>query len=153
LIYVDTSALLKLVKDDEAEGPSLRAYLAGETEPRLVSSALLAVEARRGMLRARPDGLPKVDLLLADVAQISISDAVIESASRLPDPLLRSLDAIHLATALMIRDDVETVLTYDSRLRTAAEAHGFPTAAPGLMQVTATPPPQSSTAATPNAAE
>jgi predicted nucleic acid-binding protein len=152
LIYVDTSALLKLAKDDEIEGPALRAYLAGEAEPKLVSSALLAVEARRGMLRVRPDGLPKVDLLLADVDQIGISDAVIESASRLPDPLLRSLDAIHLATALMIRDDVEIVLTYDVRLREAAEAHGLATAAPGLIQTTTTPA-QSRTAATPNAAE
>jgi predicted nucleic acid-binding protein len=151
LIYVDTSALLKLVKDDEAEGPALRAYLAAEPEPRLVSSALLAVEARRGMLRVRPDGLPKVDLLLADVAQISISDAVIESASRLPDPLLRSLDAIHLATALMIHDDIDVVLTYDARLREAATAHGLPTAAPGLIQ-DATTPTTSSAAATPNAA-
>jgi hypothetical protein len=65
--------------------------------------------------------------------------------------MLRSLDAIHLATALLIRDDVETVLTYDARLRDAAEAHGLPTAAPGLVQVTGTPQP-SSTAATPNAA-
>jgi predicted nucleic acid-binding protein len=130
LIYVDTSALLKLVKDDEAEGPALRAYLEAIAEPRLVSSSLLAVEARRGMLRVRPDGVPKVDLLLAGVAKIGISDAVVENASRLPGPLLRSLDAIHLATALLIRDDVETVLTYDVRLREAAEAHGLPTAAP-----------------------
>jgi uncharacterized protein len=150
LIYVDTSALLKLVKDDEAEGSSLRAFLAAETEPQLVSSALLAVEARRGVLRVRPDGIPKVDLLLAGVAQISISDAVIESASRLPEPPLRSLDAIHLATALMIRDDIDILLTYDVRLREAAEAHGLPTAAPGLIQ--ATTPAQSSTAAAPNAA-
>jgi predicted nucleic acid-binding protein len=152
LIYVDTSALLKLVKDDEAEGPALRAYLERTAEPELVSSALLAVEARRGMLRVRPDGLPKVDLLLADIAQIGISDAVVENASRLPGPLLRSLDAIHLATALLIRDDVETVLTYDARLRDAAEAHGLATAAPGQIQVITTPAP-SSTAATPNAAE
>lgn len=152
MIYVDTSALLKLVKDDEAEGPALRAYLEKTTAPRLVSSALLAVEARRGVLRVRPDGLPKVDLLLAEVAQIGISDAVVESASRLPDPLLRSLDAIHLATALLIRDDVEAVLTYDTRLRAAAEAHGLPTAAPGLTAVNSTPAP-SNPAATANAAE
>jgi uncharacterized protein len=152
LIYVDTSALLKLVKDDEAEGPALRAHLEGMAEPRLVSSTLLAVEARRGMLRIRPEGLSKVDLLLTEVAQVSISDAVIEAASRLPDPLLRSLDAIHLATALLVRDDIEAMLTYDDRLRKAAEAHGLPTAAPGLAQATTTPAP-SSTAAAPNAAE
>lgn len=152
MIYLDTSALLKLVKDDEIEGPALRAYLEGTTEPQLVSSALLAVEARRGMLRVRPDGLPMVDLLLAEVDQIGISDAVIEHASRLPDPLLRSLNAIHLATALLIRDDIENMLTYDARLRDAAEARGLPTAAPGLAPITATPTP-SSPAAAPNAAE
>jgi predicted nucleic acid-binding protein len=152
LIYVDTSALLKLVKDDEAEAPALRAYLEGTAEPQLVSSALLAVEARRGMLRVRPEGLPKVDLLLAQVHQISISEAVVESASRLPGPMLRSLDAIHLATALLIREDVETVLAYDARLRDAAAAHGLPTAAPGLIQTAATPA-ASSAAAPPNAAE
>jgi uncharacterized protein len=152
LIYLDTSALLKLVKDDEAEGPALRYHLAGAAEPQLVSSTLLAVEARRGMLRTRPDGLSKVDLLLAEVSQVGITDAVIESASRLPDPLLRSLDAIHLATALLIREDVEVMLTYDVRLRAAAEAHGLPTAAPGLSDATTTPTP-SSTAAAPNAAE
>jgi uncharacterized protein len=130
LIYVDTSALLKLVKADEDEGPALRAYLADATEPRLVSSTLLAVEARRGMLRARPDGLPKVDLLLADVAQIGISDAVTECAGRLPDPMLRSLDAIHLATVLLVRDDVDVLLSYDDRLVAAAKAHGIPTASP-----------------------
>jgi predicted nucleic acid-binding protein len=130
LIYVDTSALLKLVKDDEAEAPALRAYLADATEPRLVSSTLLAVEARRGMLRVRPDGLPKVNLLLADIAQIGISDAVIESASRLHDSTLRSLDAIHLATALLVRDDLDVLLSYDERLVAAAKAHDIPTAGP-----------------------
>ncbi|MEK6439009.1 hypothetical protein [Pseudonocardia sp. T1-2H] len=65
---MDTSALLELVKDDEAEGPALRADIAGTAEPCLVSSALLTVEARRGMLRVRPPGPPKLDLLLADVA-------------------------------------------------------------------------------------
>ncbi|GAA5126340.1 type II toxin-antitoxin system VapC family toxin [Pseudonocardia adelaidensis] len=152
MIYLDTSALLKLVEDDEAEGPALRAHLEGKAGVGLVSSALLAVEARRGVLRIRPEGLSKVDLILSEVAQVSISDAVIESASRLPDPLLRSLDAIHLATALLIRDDVETVLTYDLRLRRAAEAHGLPVAAPGLARATTTPTP-SNTAAAPNAAE
>jgi len=130
LIYIDTSALLKLVKTDEAEGPALRAYLQGTAEPRLASSALLAIEARRGMLRGRPDGLPKVDLLLAEVTRIDISDAVIERASRLPDPLLRSLDSIHLATALLVREELDVLLSYDDRLLAAAKDHGIPTASP-----------------------
>jgi uncharacterized protein len=122
LIYVDTSALLKLLKDDEPEAAALRQFM-DETDPDLISSALLAVEARRGMLRNRPDGLPMVDLVLHDVTLLSVSDAVIESARRLQDPLLRSLDAIHLATALLVREDVEAVLTYDDRFAAAAAAH------------------------------
>lgn len=129
MIYVDTSALLKLLKDDEPEAAAMRQFM-DETDPDLISSALLAVEARRAMLRNRPDGFPLVDLILHDVSLVSVSDAVIESAGRLPDPLLRSLDAIHLATALLVRDDVEAVLTYDDRLAAAAAAHGLAVAAP-----------------------
>lgn len=95
-----------------------------------MSSTLLAVEARRGILRNRPSGLPRVDVLLADVALMGISDAVIERASRLPDPHLRSLDALHLATALLIREDVEALLTYDDRLAGAARAHGLSVVSP-----------------------
>jgi hypothetical protein len=130
LIYIDTSALLKLVKEEEREAPALRAFLRAQSAPRLVSSALLAVEARRGILRNRPSGLPRVDVLLADVLMTGISDAVIERASRLPDPLLRSLDAIHLATALLIREDVDALLTYDDRLAEAARAHGLAVVSP-----------------------
>ena len=131
MIYVDTSALLKLIRDDEPEGPALRTFLRSSTNPpRLVSSTLLRVEARRGTLRVSPRSLPRVDLLLSDVHTIPMSDVVIERAGRLPDPLLRTLDAIHLATALLIREDVETVLTYDTRLATAAREHGLAVAAP-----------------------
>jgi uncharacterized protein len=86
-----------------------------------VSSALVTVEARR---------LPRTDLLLSDVTQVEMSAAVPESASRLPDPMLRSLDAIHLATALSIRNDLDVMLSYDQRLPAAAASHGIPTAAP-----------------------
>lgn len=127
MIYVDTSALLKLVKP-EAESKALAAYLHDETE--LVSSTLLAVEARRGALRNTPEKLPRVDILLSRIDMVEISGPVIESASRLPDPLLRSLDAIHLATALLIREEIDVLLTYDVRLTEAAQAHGISTAAP-----------------------
>lgn len=129
MIYIDTSALLKLVKDDEPESVGLQRYLA-EDGRELISSALLAVEARRGMLRLRSEGIPKVDLILNEVVQLDISATVIEDAGRLPDPLLSSLDAIHLATALLIREDVDVLLTYDDRLAQAARAHGLPVAAP-----------------------
>lgn len=127
MIYVDTSALLKLIKS-EAGSEAVAAFLHDETE--LVSSALLAVEARRGAMRNAPEKLPRLDILLTRVDMVEISGPVIESASRLPDPLLRSLDAIHLATALLIREEVDVLLTYDARLAQAARAHGIATAAP-----------------------
>ncbi len=130
MIYIDTSALLKLIKQSEPEGPALRDFLRGSRTPRLASSALIGVEARRGTLRFAPRSLPRIDLLLADVTQFELSAAVLEAAGRLPDPMLRTLDAIHLATALSVRSDLAVLLSYDQRLLAAAAAHGLPTAAP-----------------------
>jgi predicted nucleic acid-binding protein len=149
LIYLDTSAALKLVRE-EAESAATSAFVGDRTD--LVSSTLLAVETRRGTLRNDPSALPRVDVFLSRIDMIGISDAVIESAGRLPDGMVRSLDAIHLATALLVREELDVLLTHDTRLLRAAEAHGLPTAAPGLTQAPTTPAP-SSTAAVPNAAE
>ena len=127
MIYVDTSALMKLVWPEQ--GTEAADAFIGDRED-LVSSTLLTVEARRAAARVEPAALPRVDLLLGRVELIHMSDAVIETASRLPDPMLRSLDAIHLATALLIRDDLDALLSYDDRLLAAASAHGLPTATP-----------------------
>lgn len=129
MIYLDTSAFLKAVFD-EPQSPALRGYLQSVDTPRFVSSTLLAVEARRATLRANPRRLPRVDLALLRVAQIDMDGPVVEAASRLPDPMLRSLNAIHLATALQIRDGLDVLLSYDHRMLTAAAAHGLPTASP-----------------------
>jgi predicted nucleic acid-binding protein len=127
LIYLDTSALLKLIKPED-HSEALSKYVEGRTD--FVSSTLLAVEARRSALRRAPRTLPRVDVFLTGVDMIGISATVVKTASRLPDPLLRSLDAIHLATALLLGSDVDVVLSYDDRLLAAAAAHGLPTAAP-----------------------
>jgi predicted nucleic acid-binding protein len=127
LIYVDTSALIKLVKP-EVHSDTLAAYL--DVRDDLVSSSLLAVELRRGALRSAPRTLPRADLLLTRVEMIEMDATVVEAAGRLPDPMLRTLDAIHLATALLIRDEIDVLLTYDERLAEAARRHRVPTAAP-----------------------
>lgn len=129
MIYLDTSAFLKTMFD-EPESPAINRYLEAVDDPRFVSSTLLAIEARRGALRVNPRRLPRVDLALLRVAQIEMDGPVVESAGRFPDPMLRSLDAIHLATALLIRSDVEVLLSYDQRMLTAAAAHDLPTASP-----------------------
>ena len=127
MIYLDTSAMLKLLFD-EAGSMGLRDYLSNDAA--LVSSTLLVVEGRRGVLRRAPERIAKLDLLLTQVKTVAISDTIIESASRLPSPMLRSLDAIHLATALLIREDVDALVSYDDRLTAAATAHGLKTATP-----------------------
>lgn len=75
--------------------------------------------------------LPRVDLLLSQLTLVAIGDAVVESASRLPARMLRSLDAIHLATALLLGAELEEFVTYDTRLADAATAHGVHTVSPG----------------------
>ncbi len=129
MIYLDTSAFLKTLFE-EPESDALCGYLGEAPASELVSSALLSVETRRSLIRLRSTILPRADLALARVSQIDVSPAVLESAGRLPDPMLRSLDAIHLATALLIRDAVEALVTYDARLADAARAHGLAVAAP-----------------------
>lgn len=126
MLYLDTSAFLKTVWR-EVESAALSEFIGDRPA---VSSALLGVEARRTALRVSAELLPRTDLLLRDVQQVAVSEELLESAGRLPDPYLRTLDAIHLATALLIREDVDVLLTYDARLAAAAQAHGLTTAAP-----------------------
>jgi predicted nucleic acid-binding protein len=120
LIYIDTSALLRLVFPDETT-PAVQRLL--EPGTHLVSSVLLRIEARRATMRRAPRRMPRVDLLLDRVDTVAIDDAVVELAGRVPGSVLRSLDAIHLATTLLIRDEVESLVTYDARLADAARAH------------------------------
>ena len=126
MIYLDTSAFLKSVWK-EHESAALLDTIADRPT---ISSALLAVEARRITVRVDAALLPRTDLLLDEVTQVDLSPAVLESASRMPDRRLRTLDAIHLATALLVREELDVLLSYDERLLDAAAAHGIPTAAP-----------------------
>jgi predicted nucleic acid-binding protein len=129
VIYLDTSAFVKLVRG-ERETPALASFLRERPDAPLVSSALLVVETRRAVLREDPGQLPRADLLLTRIDQVDITRPVLEAASRLPDPALRSLDAIHLATALQLHRELEAVVTYDSRLAAAARRQELPVATP-----------------------
>jgi uncharacterized protein len=129
VIYVDTSAFVKLIWQ-ETESLALTRYLSTHADGDLVSSTLLAIEARRAVTREDPTQLPRTDLLLTRVGQVSMTDAIVESASRLPELTLRSLDAIHLATALLLGGEVDIFVSYDKRLCGAAAAHGIDTTSP-----------------------
>lgn len=129
MIYLDTSAFVKLIRD-ERETSALEAFLRERPEAPLVSSALLVLETRRAVLRQAPDQLARADLLLTRIDQVDITRAVLEAASRLPDPALRSLGALHLATALQLDRDLEALVTYDSRLAAAAARQKLPVVTP-----------------------
>jgi uncharacterized protein len=129
VIYLDTSAFVKLIRG-ERETPALQVFLRDRPAGPLVSSALLVVETRRAILREAPDQLARADLLLTRIDQVEVTRPVLEAASRLPDPALRSLDAIHLATALQLEGDLEAVVTYDGRLAAAAARQKLPVVTP-----------------------
>lgn len=131
MIYLDTSAFVKLIWA-EPESDALSRFLAGQPATPLVSSVLLTVETRRAVQRDDPSALARADLLLTRVGRIGMTASIVESASRLPDRSLRSLDAIHLATALLLRDELDVVVTYDKRLAAVAEAHHLPVDSPGV---------------------
>jgi len=127
MIYIDTSAVLKLVHT-EPESGALRIWLARHPDD-LVSSALVRTESRRALLRNDPAALPDLPAILAVIAQIPVTEAVLDQAATLPDPLLRSLDAIQLASALAITG-LAAVLAYDKQLADAARSAGLSVASP-----------------------
>ena len=126
--YCDTSAFLKLVVAEEGS-TALRAWA---TQPgvTLVASDLLRTEALRAARRHSPQALLQARTLLDAVALVAVSSDICERAAELDPSILRSLDALHLATALMLGDDLEGVVTYDERLAAACAAHGVPVIAP-----------------------
>ena len=117
MIYIDTSALLKLVHA-EPESMALRTWLARHPAD-LLSSALIRAEARRALIRNDPGALPQLSRVLPVIAQIPLTEAILDRAATLPDPRLRTLDAIHLASA-ELTPGITTMLVYDKRLAEAA---------------------------------
>lgn len=126
--YADTSALVKLVVS-EAESAALHSWITA-TQPELAASDLARTELIRAVRRAAPTAVGLAREVLARLVLIQATPAIFDDASRL-DPLeLRSLDAVHLATALALGDDLEGILTYDDRLADAARQQGIPVLAP-----------------------
>ncbi|MCU0274526.1 MAG: type II toxin-antitoxin system VapC family toxin [Acidimicrobiales bacterium] len=127
--YADTSALVKLVVA-ERESAALLRWLARDGR-QLVSSDLARTELMRTVRRAVPDRAVLAREVLESVTLLQLPTEVFEIAGRLEPATMRSLDALHLAAALHLGDDLEGLLTYDDRLATAAEAVGIPVVAPG----------------------
>jgi predicted nucleic acid-binding protein len=131
LIYLDSCALLKVIIE-ERESKALEEYLDHYEDVPHVSSAIIRVEMRRALLRdqVRETRLSLLGALFRRMRLTRVTDDLLDQAGELPGEYLRSLDAIHLATANLIGDGLTAFLTYDKRLGAAAEELGLPVLAP-----------------------
>ncbi|MDX6295264.1 MAG: uncharacterized protein QOH50_4339 [Kribbellaceae bacterium] len=131
MIYLDTAALVKLVRREVASD-ALVDWIGDHPDEMLVSSTLAEVELPRALRRTEPALLAAVPALLGRIAVYEIDDLVRATAAAYDDPLIRSLDAIHLATAdAVLGDDLTAFVSYDRRLLAAATALGLSTTSPG----------------------
>ncbi len=125
--YIDTSAFLKLLVDEKHSG-LMRRYA---EEHELWSSTLLAVESHRAGPRLDIDPLV-IDEALKVVTMVVPLEATYNSARKVGVRELRTLDALHLASAMELADDLSAVVTYDRRLAAGCELEQVDVAAPGL---------------------
>lgn len=125
--YLDSSAIVKLAIEERESGP-LRRHL--RRRGPLTSSALARTEVLRALLDEGEAGLARGREVLGRLNLVRVNDRVLGAAGSLLLNDLRSLDAIHLATALQLAGDVRQLVTYDERMAQAARALGLRTAAP-----------------------
>jgi predicted nucleic acid-binding protein len=127
-VYVDASAMTKLLVD-EREGDDLREFLAPIL--RQVTSIVGRVELERTVARRAPARLAHVAGLLDDLVIVGLEPEIAAAAATIAPATLRTLDAIHLASAAALGADLGAFVTYDRRLAEAARALGMPVASPG----------------------
>ena len=129
MIYIDTSAIVKLLFD-EPESTALADWLNLRTEIPKVSSDLSTIELLRTCQRIDESLVAGARRLLNGVDLVPIDHVIVEQAAILTPRELRSLDAIHLASALSLRGDLTGFVAYDLRLCSAAEKAGLPVMSP-----------------------
>jgi uncharacterized protein len=129
MIYLDSAAIVKLVHA-EAGSAALRHWLGERAETGWISSVLAEIESFRALARYAPDAVTRLPAVLDQIDMIGL-DSPIRSLARTVRPVtVRSLDAIHLGTALDRRQMLTSFVTYDKRLLDAARAAGLPADAP-----------------------
>jgi len=128
VFYVDTSAAVKLVAA-EKESAALRTWLESRDE-QVFSSDLLRTELLRATRRAAPGQMVQARAVLDSMVLVSLTSVICERAAMLEPDMLRSLDALHLAAALELGDELEGIVTYDGRMSDAAQVIGIDTVAP-----------------------
>jgi uncharacterized protein len=135
VIYLDSSAVVR-ARAQRSGKTELVGWLRQHANNPLVSSALVEVEVPRALLRHAPTALVGVPAVLARLYRVEIDATIRATAAAFQDASLRSLDAIHLATAHLLRSEstetLEAFVAYDRRLLLAAAAIGMAVVSPGL---------------------
>ncbi|MGH3150230.1 MAG: type II toxin-antitoxin system VapC family toxin [Streptosporangiaceae bacterium] len=129
MIYLDSSALVKLALV-EPESAALARWLAERTGQPLVSSALHRAEVPRAVWRAEPGALPRSYRVVRRIARVALTPDVLDNSATLPPQGLAPALAIHLASALALKQDLTAFVAYDERLLAAAAGAGLPVASP-----------------------
>ncbi len=128
MFYLDTSAAAKLVTSEKGS-TALRRWVSGR-DGLVFSSDLLRAELLRATRRAAPEQMVQARAVLDSLILLTLSTAVCERAALLEPEGLRSLDALHLAAALEVGDDLHGLITYDRQLAEGAGALGIEVFAP-----------------------
>jgi predicted nucleic acid-binding protein len=126
--YMDSSALVKLVIR-ESDSDQLRRFV-GDRE--MATSQISRVELIRAVARHQPDSVDAAQDLLTELTLISLNRVITSRAAWVPPPSLRSLDALHVASANTMRDGLDALVTYDGRVIEAGRLAGLRVASPGM---------------------
>jgi hypothetical protein len=126
--YIDASAAVKLVVE-EVETDALRRWIQ-DIEGQLITSDLTRTELIRATRRVVPDRLGRAHDVLDALEIVGLPSKLFRQAGLIEPRSLRSLDAIHLAAALELGDELDGIVTYDDRLADAANQLGIPVVAP-----------------------
>jgi uncharacterized protein len=129
MIYLDSAAVVKLAHA-ETESPALRAWLDERAETGWLSSVLTEIESFRALARYAPDAVSRLPAVLDQIDLVGLDPPIRVLAQTVRLATVRSLDAIHLGTALHTRGILTSFLTYDRRLLDAARAAGLPVESP-----------------------
>ena len=130
MIYLDSSALMKLVRQ-EKETAALREWLNARPEQAVVTSELGRVEVLRAARRLGSQAPTQARAVIGDLDLIPLERPVQDLACDTAEPLLRTLEALHLASAVLLRAELTAFVAYDHRLVAAAETAGLAVATPG----------------------
>jgi len=129
MIYLDSAAVVKLAHA-EPESPTLRRWLEEQAQTGWISSVLTEIESFRALSRYAPQAASRLPAVLDQIDLIDLDQHIRMLARTVTPATVRSLDAIHLGTALHSRASLTSFVTYDERLLDAAQAAGLPIDSP-----------------------